>query len=164
VTVVVLVSPLPRAQCVARLNDEVGSRWAAFGSHEALGRVREDSMWLKKNIRYRNSWQTAMRARIDDEGTGTRIVCKFGMARVILAFTVFWFSVPITMALVSIFAWVESPRDLHWQALLSVMAMPLLGAALVTFCRWLARDEKAFLTEFVCRAAGAHVVGTPVPP
>lgn len=159
-TNVTLETALSRAACVERFNAAVDQPWSFSKTHEARGRAKPDSLWLIKNIDYRNSWQTVLRARLEDRGSGTRIECRFGIARFVLVFTVLWFGFALLIALTALVTWTEGAHEqFGW---LGAALFPLPAVALVAVGRWFARDEKAFLIDFICQEIDARAVDSPV--
>jgi hypothetical protein len=163
VTSVTLESALSRTACVERLNAAADQPWSFSKTHEARGRAKADSLWLMKNIDYRNSWQTVLRARLEDQGGGTRIECRFGINRFVLALTVLWFGFALLFALTALATWIEGAHEhLGWQIALGSIFFPLPAAAIVAVGRWFARNDKRFLIDFICHEIDARVVDSPV--
>jgi hypothetical protein len=141
-----LVSPLRREQCVERLRQSVGSPWMLFSTAYLVGYVREDAMTLRRKIRYRNSFQTILRARLRDDPQGTRISCRFGVNQFVFVFMSIWFAVVVAATggvFVTALADLIHGGTLAFQSgALVPMGMLAFGVALVAFGFYLARDER----------------------
>src|SRR5258708_27002427 len=75
-TRLVLRSPLPVEGCLQRLRSEVDEGWSsAFGGHAVGGRIGAASLRLRKRIRYRNSFQTGLSAKLAEADGGTSLDC-----------------------------------------------------------------------------------------
>ncbi len=154
-----LVSPLTREECVRRLRESVDSEWALFGSRPLIGRVDDSSFKSRQRKRYRNSFQTYLRAALEDEGHQTRIRCHFGMHPLVTAFMIFWFSIVLLGTNLPTLAWLANGGG--WE----VLALPAcgllmvgLGFGLVSFGRFLARGEQVYLQDFLQETLEAHTV------
>ncbi|MGJ4932162.1 hypothetical protein ACQR1I_34200 [Bradyrhizobium sp. HKCCYLS2038] len=162
-----LLLPCPIDELSARLAVAMdhGMFGAMFGTRPIVGRIRGNHVRARKRIRYRNSFQTSLSAELIPQADGTLVRCSFSMHPLAIAFTIVWFS---PLLLVIGFIFVHSlilARSAGLSAALSSMvgvAFPtmlvLFGAALVSSCRWLARDEKRFLLDGI-DAAGARPAG-----
>ncbi len=96
--------------------------------------------------RYRNSFQQVLRGRmIDAPGGGTEIDCAIGMSPWVMIFLCVWFGGLIFMGGALVTTTVDGLR-----ALPVLLGMFAFGIALVVFGRFLARNEKDNLVQFVC--------------
>ena len=104
-----------------------------------------------------------MKGALEEDGSETSVRCKFGMRPFVVGFMTFWFggvvllsSAGLIMSLTS-----STPHGSNsWADAIIPIGMIAFGAGLVGFGRYLARDENAFLTQFVCDTIEARVVPT----
>jgi hypothetical protein len=153
-----LATRLSPDECVRRLRENVDSWWMLFGKKSVIGRISETRFTGRVRISYRNSFQTCVRADIHAEAGGTFIVCRFGMSRFVIAFMAVWFGgVGAGFCGVLLVLLHQGGHGADAWSGLGVMTVMLgFGAGLVLFCRWLARDEQAILTRFLCDLLQAH--------
>jgi hypothetical protein len=156
-------SPLSRTECVERLNANMESMWQVFGTSVVVGRASPSRLNAHMRISYRNSFQTYLRARLEDDGRGTRLRCKFGMSVFVKVFLGLWlgFLAFLTIPEITIAtAFVtgartslgnETPSGLAISFLMATAAIGMVG-----FGRWLARDEEGALIRFLCRTLNAN--------
>jgi hypothetical protein len=154
-TVVDLVSPLRRNECVRRLREHVDAGLGISGMRPVIGEIGETSFTLRPRIGYRNSFKTVLRGTFVEEGRGTRLHCRVGVHPFIRAFMLFWLAGWVLSACV-----VEPPYVLaliHGTLPSAVPpianALPVLmfcfGIALTKVGRLTGRDEQQYLVEFV---------------
>jgi len=138
-----------------------------FGPRPVIGRIRGTRLTARKRIGYRNSFQTYLSAELIDRGNETLCRCSFSMHPFVVAFLTVWFAIVAlaggAVSIQSLIRHISDPSRLPVSGLLVPVGMILGGAALLAFGRWLARDEEAFLMDFV-RAAGADAAETIQPP
>jgi hypothetical protein len=110
--------------------------------------------WGYWRIRYGNSFRTFVFVRFYPSGTGSRVHVRYGISPFVTIFMVVWFGL---LALIGggMFVYAfgaylhgNAPRE-TWVLLGSPAAMVAAGAGLVRFGRWLARNEKGLLTQFL---------------
>lgn len=154
-----LVSPLSRDECVKRLGAEVSSYWAIASGKPVFGSITSDTIKLRKRIYYRNSFQPTLRGHLDDAGTGTRIHCEFGEIPLLPVFIAA--GMIIVIALTGVGMTLRSV-NLHEVPLIAIIlplaALPLflgIGIGSIYLGRWLARDERAYLVDFVRKTTEA---------
>lgn len=130
-----------------------------FGSKPVLGHIGASTLIARKRIGFSNSFQTRLTANISPTPRGVEIQCRFGMAPIVTAFMLIWFAGVVliggAMMILAIIALlsghVSGPLGYPGLALF-IVAPPLMicfGIGLVRFGRWLARDERQFLIDFV---------------
>jgi hypothetical protein len=152
-----LVAPFPLDECIRRLRDDIAPFWAPFGGRRLVGRLSGTSLRVRKPV-WTNHWlQTRLFATLVDAGDRTRIVCRFTVHPLVKAFMAIWFSGVVllggTIFLLTLAGLMtSSPRSApgngeRWIGLIVPPAMLLLGAALVGFGRWRARDERQYLLD-----------------
>jgi hypothetical protein len=166
----VLGSPLQKEECARRLQSVVDPWWKISGSGEAIGTVWSDGCRIRQRISYRNSFQTVLYARLEEEPTGTRIVCTFALALFVRLFVGFWLSAAVFMGCLWLFrsyapllsSWSDKIQQIHVTDFLVPFVMPAFGIALIWFGLRLARDEQQFLKQFVCDRLEAHESPPPI--
>jgi hypothetical protein len=145
-----LVSNLSRAQCIERLRERVGNRYAMHRSF--FGRVTDTAFWVEQRLGYRNSFKTRLRANLVEGVKGTRIRCQVGVQPLVFWFMVLWFSAVFSALL---FDLVTSSGSIA----APLLQMLVCGAALVAVGRFLARNEQKALIDFVRNSLDAHIAG-----
>jgi hypothetical protein len=149
-TSIELVSHMPRAQCVERLRERVGGRYAMHRSF--FGRVTETAFWVEQRLNYRNSFKTRLRADLVEDVKGTRIRCQVGVQPLVFWFMAVWFSGVVSALF---FVLVTSSGS----AAAPLLQMFVFGVALVAFGRFIARNQQETLIEFVSNSLDARVAG-----
>lgn len=153
-----IVSPFAPEEFAARLTraiDPGGMERVVPGSKPVIGRVDGRSVWLRKRIRYRNGFQTVLVGTLEECEAG----CRFrGCARMQWAtqvLTTIWlggmFVVGVWVCMMFLV------RGGNPGGLLMAPLFLSLGAGVVLFGRWLARDEERFPTAFVVDATCAQL-------
>jgi hypothetical protein len=150
-----LVSPFPLVECQRLLDLGLQRSTAVEGS------IKGTRLRARKRIFYRNSFQIRLSASLLEEGAHTRIVCRFGMHPVVIAFLVFWFGALLFIGGGGIIAGVvelisgsrSEARDLV--GLLIPALMLMFAAMILLVARYLAAGERLTLTGFVREALKA---------
>jgi len=165
-----LLSPLSLEECVRRLRDAIDGPWRLRGKRAVTGSVDEARFRGWKRVSYRNSFQTEVIATFVADRDQTRIHCRFGLSPFVVAFIaiwacgVLWIGGQIFVA--SIAAMLRGATDLN-QQFMGIVVPPALLAflwGLVWLGRRLARDEREFLTQFLCATLQAcRVERSPIP-
>lgn len=163
---VAVISPLPREECVRRLQEQVDPEGSVFGKRPVIGRVRETSLRLRKRVKGRNSFQTFLFARVSPAADRTRFDCRFGMHPAVVAFMAFWFGVLLVIGglavseLGSLWAGADAlPAGLPIGAFL--LGMFVFGIGLVAIGRFASKGDVAFLTEFLLGAVNGRIQARP---
>ncbi len=158
-----LISHLPRADCVRRLRENVGSYWGIGSGHGVIGEVAGDHIRLRKRIYYRNSFQPTLRGRLSDTSDGGTLVrCEFAELQLLPVFiAVAVLIVLIAGVTVSLLAKSGVQlRDVPLAAIIAPLAsLPFfvaLGFGVVTIGRRFARDEPRFLVDFLVKTLEAR--------
>jgi hypothetical protein len=165
-----LFSPLPPTECAARLAAAIDTESSVpfslnglFGSKPVVGRVTATSLRLRKRIRYQNSFQNHLAARLRAEAGGTVISGGVAMHPFVRAFMFIWFGGVIliggTMFVGAVWTMLSSAdgqRQHVWMGVVIPPFMLAFGLGLVRFGRYLARDETRFLTDFLIQTLNAH--------
>ncbi len=159
-TAIDLISPLPRGECVRRLQANVSSYWAIASANKVVGSIDGDALRLRKRIYYRNSFQPTLRGSLADAPGGTRIRCEFGtisLAPILIAAGVI-FVIAIAMA-----ATLGRGIELRNVPLVAILvplgALPLfagLGFGTIWLGRRLARGDEAYLLDFLRKTLEAR--------
>jgi hypothetical protein len=158
---------LPPEECRRRLKSRCAGWRDAFRSsftmevdpaRPLLGRVTERGFWLFLRIRYRNSFQTRASGRFRAESGETRVDVRFGMTMATRAFMAVWFAGVGLGAIGALLARLGGRAEpgLEGAWILIPFAMFAFGIGLVTFGRWLARDEERRLREILTRELDAR--------
>jgi hypothetical protein len=150
---VAVTSKLDRAEVLRRLTAAVDSEWTFGGGKGVVGRVDEHGFRMRMRIGYRNSFQTFMFGTTTAEGRGTRIVARTGMHPFAAVFMTVWLSVVALAATIGVSAAIGAEAGDPVQALLLLVPLGMFGfgIALVGIGRWIARNERARLIEFLER-------------
>jgi hypothetical protein len=144
-----LVSPHPVVECLRLLG--LGLQQ----SSKVDGSISGPYLRARKRISYRNSFQIRLSADLIEKDGHTRIVCRFGMHPVVIAFLVFWFGALILIGgggmVASVIELISGPhpdvRDLVGQLIPAMVLM--FGVMIVMIARYLAAGERLVLTDFV---------------
>lgn len=160
-TPVALVSKLDRAEVLRRLQGAVDSEWTFGGGKGVVGRVGDGGFRLRMRIGYRNSFQTYMFGAMQAEGRGTRIVARTGMHPAAAVFMTLWISVVGLGAAIGVAGLIQAQPGEAVQGLIILVPVGLFafGIALVGIGRWIARNERARLVEFLERTVDAKRAG-----
>jgi hypothetical protein len=148
----VLVSPHSLQDCVDRFAQAVDSPFVFFGRKPVVGSARGDVLRARKRIRYRNSWQTTVRAELEACSQGTLVRYRLRvnpMVTVIMGLWVAW-----VVLIGGIVALSSVHKIIHgdsraWVGVLVPVGMLVFEQALVRFGKMLARGEAVFLLEFL---------------
>ena len=130
--------------CKERLNGALGSSWAFFPKQDFVGSVRGNRVRIRRNIAYRNSFQTVFDGRIETEFGGTILRGNFGMHALVIAFMVVWFG----FLLVAIALDVGNLGSFGF-ASLAPLGMVMFGVLLVLAGRYAARNEEQQIANFL---------------
>jgi hypothetical protein len=157
-----LVSPFARDELVRRLQAAVDSEWTFSGRKEAVGRVAADALRLRARIFYRNSFQTFLFAKLIADGRRTRVVARTGMHPLAAVFMTLWLAAVGAFAFVGLSAAMQPADAAETGPLfLAPLAMFGFGVALVGIGRWIARNERQRLIDFLARTVEARPLGRP---
>src|SRR5665213_2701447 len=154
-----LISPLSREECVQRLRSKIDPAWGGT----VVGSVGDTSFRLRKPIYYRNSFQYSLSGRLIDENGQTRLHCRIGLHPLVRAFLVVWFGgvlaacAAISIRMASVLAGGSLPENM-WPGVMIPFLMLAGGVALVMAGKYLARDERAFLIDFLRRSVEAQKI------
>lgn len=154
---VAVTSKLDPAEVLRRLQAAVDSEWTFGGGKDVVGHVGDGGFRLRLRIGYRNSFQTHMFGAVRAEGRGTRIVARTGMHPFAAVFMTVWISMVGLAAVMVVAGSIETRPAEAEQGLIVLVpvGMLALGIALVGIGRWVARNERARLIEFLERTVDA---------
>ena len=117
--------------------------------------MSEKSIYIRKKINYRNSFQTVLRASIAPLGQGTKSVIFFGLHPFVKIFMFFWFGFAVLiggaifiLTLSSIIK--KSPIDIG--TIMGILIPPSLifsGIVLLIISKLLSADDSTFLKKFL---------------
>jgi hypothetical protein len=158
-----LLSPLSREVCAARLRDAVDSGWRIFGGKPAIGRVDESSFRIRKRLgaTFHNSFQTYLTGRLESDGSGTRVQCRFGMHPFVRGFMALWFAMLLAFTAAGIMMGAHgSARGFPLVGIIGPAIMAVFGVGLVFFGRFFARNEQRFLLDFLAQTIEARPTAT----
>jgi hypothetical protein len=149
-----LRSPLTPDQCCDRLRQSTDPLWKLFGSKAVLGNVRGQKFSGYKRIYYGNSFRTFVFARIIPDAKGSLISLRFGISPFTTAIFAFWWT---GLILIGGFMFIYAAKTLilgnapegTWKFLVVPTLMAAFGVGLFKFCRWLGRNERPFLIDFI---------------
>lgn len=145
-------------QCRERLAAEIDSDGiltlgGAFGSKRVIGSVDDAGFRLHVRIGYRNSFQTFLTGKFVEDAYGTSVQMRSGMHPFVTAFMCVWMTGAI---LGGVGATIASMCEILTKGSFVALPLaglpvlfPLFGVGLVSFGRWLARDEENELAQFV---------------
>ena len=137
-----------------RLRGTVRSEWALFGRGAVVGRVGDSSFSMRKRLPafFHNSFQTQVTCRMESEGGATRLHARFGLHFFAAVLMAIWFGFLAATMLISIaFSLDHGTTSIpaFFISLAPVAAMLLLLSGIVAFCRFLARNDRQFLLDFL---------------
>lgn len=155
---------MTRAEIVRVLTDETDRWWAFSGAKPFVASVSDDGFSLHVRQWYRNSFRTQLRARFHEDAGGTRLSCRAGMHPFVIAFMVVWFGIVATISAGILATLLGTPSgDGDTLRIASgfffLLLMGVFGAGLISFGRWLARDELARMLAFLSEVIDAERVG-----
>jgi hypothetical protein len=154
-----LVSPLPREECVRRLQEVANSSWMIFGSRPLIGRVGETSFSLRRRISGWNSFQTYLYGIFEQEARQTRLRCRFGVHPAVVGFMIFWFGALSFFGGADVVNAIVHSSSSSAPSLIT-LAGPFLmlafGVAVVIIGRFSARHEQAYMLKILATALNAH--------
>ncbi len=155
-----LISPLPLDECRRRLSANIATRWLTPSDKPLIGTLSDTTLRVRKKIAYRNSFQTFLFARLTAQGRHTALRCRFSMHPFVLIFMIVWFSgllVGVGGAnLILSLANLKAGRPMLDPGALIPLLMMIFGIGLVVAGRTLARDERQFLIDLLCRLLEAQ--------
>lgn len=155
-TPVVMYSPHSVSECERRIKDCIDadgflSFWQ-LQVNPIVGYVDGATLRLRKRISYRNGFQTVLRAQFEVTKTGAIIRGKFGARIPVAIFLWPWFVFNALFFLGGCIAIVAAAphftsEKIH--SLASSAGMFAGGLSIITFCRWLSRNEAPYLEKFL---------------
>jgi hypothetical protein len=180
-----LISQLPRCECLRRLRDHTGQEQSTWrfsvggatlaesapiaGQRSVIGRIGDTELRIRKRIEEFNSFQSHLFAEIADSKDGTWLFCRVGVHPLVVAFVAFWFIGVVwfcygfflegddARATFNVFGVAYAIQG-RWVAALIPLLFVGFGVGIVKYCHYLARDEQAFLIDFLRDTIGAQKV------
>lgn len=135
-------SPHSRSECIKRFRGAVGPAWKLNGQELVVGSTRLDTLYARKRVDYRNSFQTVLTVRLRPNGNGTHVSVSTGISGMVMAFMIVWFGFFIALGLGIAFS-AEPGSAIYPGGFIA------FGIGLVSAGRWVARGEAEFLTAFL---------------
>ncbi|MGI4945067.1 MAG: hypothetical protein ACRYHQ_31650 [Janthinobacterium lividum] len=157
-----LISPLPPAECVRRLDAAL-----ALPTSDLRGRVGSGRVWLRRRIGYRNSFQPRLVARMRSGGVagGTRLHVSVGMSPGIWVFLAVWM---IVLAPLGFGVVLQTGQDLLHQGTSDMLPLALALSGFTVFPvlltvagTLLARTDREMLLRFVRMTVDAEIEPPP---
>ena len=160
-----LRTALTPADCVSRLAEVIdtdgslfASRMDLAGSKPLMGRLDESSLFVRKRIGYRNSFQSLLKATIRPDAAGPVISGKIMIHPFIQMFMFAWFLISGTMLIMRaapVLGLGNSGQNTG-MAMIIPLFMLVFGIGLILFGRHVARDEAPFLIDVLIRTLDAR--------
>jgi hypothetical protein len=150
---IVLTSPLPIAVCVDRLRGAMADGVGSFPAAPVRGAVDENWLQLVKVLQKgsQNSFQTYLRATLRGESSTTRLACRIGPHPLVIVFTLIWLAFALAIAIVSTLLGLKSQVTggaIQFGLVIPFLMIPM-GIAILGFGRFMARNERQFLLDFL---------------
>jgi hypothetical protein len=143
-------------ECHMRLKEAVDtSFFSYFSSKQVVGRISKDAISIRKRIRYRNSFQTVLRASLKPSGNGTKLLANIGLHPFVKIFIFIWFGALILIGgLIVIISLSSLTKNTSADigtimGILIPLGMAMFGIALLKFGKYLARDESRFFNSIL---------------
>lgn len=146
----VIHSPLSPQRCAEALESGIDGDMSLFGSRDVLGHVSPEGGVLRRRIFYGNSFRTVLKLKFESRSGGTRVRWSAGPAMFVSASISLWFGFIVLWTAIAIPAAASQP-DVLPIFMLAPLVMIFGGVAIVTFGRWLARNEQRFLLAFTAK-------------
>lgn len=127
-----------------RLGEQIDTGWlAAFGSRPLIGRLANDRLRASRRNKYRNSFQTCVKAELRKHPGGTQIQCRFGVHPFAIAFLAIWLLLVAGFLVAALVQLRETgiTRD-QIPFLVVPLFMLVVGAVMYPLGRHLARNEQ----------------------
>ncbi len=121
-----------------------------FSGGAVIGRVGNGAATLRKRIGYRNSFQTVLAVEWRSASSGTRVECTGRLHAFVMVFLVLWFGLALLIGgALFVAALVGAIEGDGSSVFTNVSFLVLGGAAIVLLGRLSARNEEAYLLNFV---------------
>jgi hypothetical protein len=153
-TRVAFLSPRDIDTCIFELNAELASSWDLFSKKSFAGSANHRRVSVRKNINYRNGWQTVFVGTFQKTAEGTQLVGHFRLHLFTIVFMAIWFGgVGVTCFT---FLGAAVAGQASWSVVTAPFAMLLFGLALVKGGRYLARNEADEIRSFFKKKLAAR--------
>jgi hypothetical protein len=162
--VVELLSPLPIEECHLLLEAAMDTLWPwdYFGSRLVAGRISGSKLFARKQVGYKNLFQTRLSADTLEQDGRTLIRCRFSLHPFTRTFQVLWFAGVLLICgpifVMSLLTLAEAPSRGpagKWEGVFVPIGMFVFSVGNYWFGRYLARNERQFLIAFVCDTLAA---------
>jgi hypothetical protein len=153
----VFITPNDVELCKAKLESVFAPGWAIFSKNGFLGHASNWRVSVRKNIKYRNSFQTVFVGTLKRTEAGTRLKGRFRLNLFIIGFTVFWFG-GVSLAGIAFIGAAVTGQVSAW-AVIVPAGLLLLGFDSVSGGRHLARNEAAEISAFIEQLLDAQQTG-----
>jgi len=150
-TMIELVSPLKRSECVSRLGEHVDKPWSITKMRPVFGTVDESSFTLRQRTGYRNSFHTVLHGTLHEESRETRIRCRFSLNPLVRGIMLLWLAGILAAECLSMVRGARPGTPPSLDTIAGLALMFCFGIALLKFGRHLARDQEPYLLAFVTR-------------
>jgi hypothetical protein len=132
------------------------SVFVSMARQAAVGRVSAERVMLQRAIpMFGNSFKPFFVGRFIERDGRVFLVGQFRMLWFVRAFMTFWFGMLALMAVLSATAVPASSHNL-WSSFLGAIVMATGGLALVTFGKWLSRNDPAWISGVIEGALSAE--------
>ena len=155
-------------ECLDLLRPHIDSTFLKLGGKDFAGKVAKDKASFRKKLSYNNGFQTVLSAKLSSQenATGTLIEARVGMGTTTILSGLVWLSVvtlatlfcSLPLAFQYLFSQTPEPGGNSILLIIIPPSLLLFGALLVSFGRWLARDEEAVLMTFLQTCLKAEIV------
>ena len=126
--------------------------FGAFTSQQAVGKVSADRVVLQRAIPFvGNSFKPFFVGHFKSTGRGIVLTGRFTMHWYAKAFMTVWFGFCLLWTLLVTIS-LASTQDLPWWAPFSGLGMIAAGVSMVQFCKFLARNDTAWLSNVISSA------------
>jgi len=146
-----LVSPLAPDECVRRLRANTGG-WR--GNKPIVGLVKDTSFRLRKRHTRAKETHPHLSGDLLDEGSGTRVRCRFGMHRVVVGLFVIFFGYLLVVGAKDAISAIGSMLGGHtpadaWYSITFPLFVLVIVTAFVRIVPSVYRNDLRFLLDFL---------------
>lgn len=155
-----LSSPLGPKACAERIAAITDGPLVLLGTRPLIGWATASGAGVRRRINYRNSFQTALSARFEADGSSTIIRCRFGLMPLVTAFMVMWFGLALLLGVALVLSLLNGSPAPGVSPVFALVPFGFLlfGFVMVGVGRGFGRKDEAFILETVRAATDATVV------
>jgi len=147
-------------ECLRRIREATDAPKLQFffpfgygGSKPVFAKLRRNRIKLWKRRENRNDFAPCFLGVLSSEGSGSRLVGRFGMDRTVRLFMAFWLTFAVGITLVTLPSMVEHLMHPK-QGELSIfdfipLGLVIFGTLMLSYGRRIGKQEEAFLLEFL---------------